>query len=124
MLCEICGVTFLNSDEFNAHTQKHMLEDMREYIPLLRAVSQRGAEQMSVGVGALAESIAQRTAELVLAKMPSPALNSVQMALPPQPHFSFEVLQLAIACLTSKRSTEEVIELCRQLTLAMEKREG
>ena len=117
MECEMCGAPFLNSDEFNAHTQGHLLQGMKEFALLLNlAQSSSGSAEKQV------EAIAQRTAELVLARMPPPSGVSLPVALPPRPRFSFEVIQLAIACINSGRSAEAALVLCQQLTLAMEAR--
>ena len=112
MRCEICEAIFLNSDEFNAHTQVHLLEGMREWAPLLQGL----AQSSSGSTEKLIEAIAQRTTELILARMPPSPGVSLQVALPPAPRFSFEVRQLAIACINSGRSAEEVIDLCHRLS--------
>ena len=119
MLCEMCGKTFLNSDEFNAHTQGHLLQGMREFAQL-----QNLAQSSSGSAEKLVEAIAQRTAELVLARMPPPPSVSLPVATPPSYRFSFEVIQLASMVLTSGRSVEEVIAVCHQLSQALTDKGG
>lgn len=114
MQCEICGSNFLNSDEFNAHAQNHLLKGMEQFAPLLQEVAKSG----SMGTPEhWAEAIAQRVAELVVARMPGPVFEA--RPVPKKSVFSFEEMQIAQIALMNNRSVDEVVALCRQAKEAM-----
>lgn len=113
MRCEICGADFLNSDEFNAHIQKHLLERLEAFGALLQSSAGSGPGSAQ----AVVEAIAQRTAELVLGKIPGPVFSAT--AAPREPHFSFEVMQIAQIAMLNNKGVDEVVALCRQAKEAL-----
>lgn len=104
--CEICGAEFLNSDEFMAHTQKHMIEAAGKYTEFIKQY-QEGTRNFDQFV----DAVAHKVARILQAELPPPVATSA----PEPPRYSFEVTQMTHLCLTTGKSVDEVLAVLKEV---------
>ncbi len=97
--CQICGKEFMNSDEFASHSGKCFLDRAEQLV-----------SQVQVHPPFDAIVLADQISSRIISDL-SPLFPQRAMALPPEPKYSFECIQLAIVCLQTGKQPAEMMSI-------------